>query len=164
MDLIVRKISAAAHTLGGIILGVMFLSIIANIIARELGNSMIWVDEFSGYMAVWMTYLGIGYALRVKRHVRVDLLTARLPQKWQELLRFFGDIICVVFSALITWKGVYFIEASIRSGRSTTFSEVPIYLFQIILPLGLIIFGLEALMDAVTAIQKLKRGTEPKLS
>ncbi|HBW36014.1 TRAP transporter small permease [Desulfosporosinus sp. BICA1-9] len=148
MDLI-RKVSAAAHTLAGIILGVMFLSMVANIIARKLGVSMIWVEELSGYGAVWATYLGIAFALREERHVRVDILTRKLPPRGQELMRFLGDLVCVVFSALITWKGFYLIWSSYISGRHTPFLEIPIYLLQIVLPVGMILFGLEALMDAV---------------
>ncbi|MFZ3102846.1 MAG: TRAP transporter small permease [Desulfitobacteriaceae bacterium] len=156
MDFIIRKLSGAAHTLAGIILGVMFLSIVANVIARNLGFSMIWVEELSGYGAVWATYLGIGFALREERHVRVDMLTRKLSQRGQELMRFLGDLICVVFSVLITWKGFYLIWSSYISGRHTPFVEIPIYLLQIVLPVGMILFGLEALVDAVKTRQRLK--------
>lgn len=153
---LIRKLSAAAHTLAGLILGVMFLSMVANITARKLGVSMIWVEELSGYGAVWATYLGIGFALREERHVRVDILTRKLSPRGQELMRFLGDLVSVVFSALITWKGFYLIWASYISGRHTPFLEIPIYLLQIVLPVGMILFGLEALMDAVRAGQRLK--------
>ncbi|KJS00746.1 MAG: hypothetical protein VR68_06590 [Peptococcaceae bacterium BRH_c4a] len=155
MDFI-RKVSAAAHTLAGIILGVMFLSMIANIIDRKLGVSMIWVEELSGYGAVWATYLGIAFVLSENRHVRVDILTRKLSPGGQELMRFLGDLACVVFSALITWKGLYLIWSSYISGRHTPFLEIPIYLLQIVLPVGMFLFGLVALMDAVRYIKRLK--------
>ena len=154
---LIRKLSVAAHTMGGIILALMFISIVINIIFRKLGTSIIWVDELSGYAAVWATYLGIGFALREGRHVRVDLLTRKLPLRWQEFLRCLGDIICVVFSVLVSWKGIYLIQVSHSVMRQTLFSHIPIYLFQIVLPVGMIIFGLEAVADAIAAIQGFKR-------
>jgi C4-dicarboxylate transporter DctQ subunit len=155
MDLI-RKLSVAAHTLAGIMLGVIFLSIIVNIIARRLGISMTWVEELSGYGVVWATYLGIGFALREKRHVCVDIVTRKLSLRGQHLMRFLGNLVCLGFSVLITWKGFILIESSLISGRHTPFMEIPVYLLQIILPVGMIIFGLEALVDAVKNAKDLK--------
>lgn len=153
---LIRKLSAAAHTMGGIILALLFIFIVINIVFRNFGTSIIWIDELSGYATVWALYLGIGFALREGRHVRVDLLTRKLPPQWQEFLRCLGDIVCVVFSALVTWKGIYLIQVSHSVMRQTPFSHIPIYLFQIVLPVGMIIFGLEAVVDAIAAIQGFK--------
>jgi len=156
----VRKLSAAAHTMGGIILALTFIFMIINIVARKLGNSIILVEELSGYATVWATYLGIGFALREGRHVRVDLLTRTLSPRWQEFLRFWGDIVTAIFSGVITWKGIYLIQVSHQVMRQTPYSHIPIYLLQIVLPMGMILFGLEAMVDAIAALQKFRRGRE----
>jgi len=44
--------------------------------------------------------------------------------------------------------------------RQTPYSHIPIYLLQIVLPVGMILFGLEAMVDAITALQKFRRGKE----
>jgi TRAP-type C4-dicarboxylate transport system permease small subunit len=141
----------------------MFISMIINIVARKLGNSIILVEELSGYATVWATYLGIGFALREGRHVRVDLLTRTLSPRWQGFFRFWGDIVTVIFSGVITWKGIYLIQVSQQVMRQTPYSHIPIYLLQIVLPVGMILFALEAMVDAKSALQKFRRNETIRL-
>ncbi|KUO71765.1 MAG: hypothetical protein APF81_06650 [Desulfosporosinus sp. BRH_c37] len=61
---------------------------------------------------------------------------------------------------MITWKGIYLIQVSHQVMRQTPYSHIPIYLLQIVLPVGMILFGLEAMVDAITALQKFRRGKE----
>ncbi len=153
---LLKKVSAAAHTLGAIVLGAMFVSIVAQVIVRLLGGAMVWVEELSGYGAVWATYLGIAYALRQGRHVRVDLVTRLVSPKMQATMRGLGDIACVIFTMILTWKAIYLVGVSLQVHRRTPLLGLPVYLLQIVLPVGFILFGLEALADAIVAVRALK--------
>jgi len=100
----IEKISKAAHTAGAILLGFLFLSIISGVIVRMLGGYLHFVDELSGYGAVWVTFLGIGYVLREGRHVRVDIITRKLSPRNEAIMFMIGDIACLLFSILIIGK------------------------------------------------------------
>lgn len=156
---LLKKVTAAAHTLGAIILGLMFISIVAQVIVRLLGGCMVWVEELSGYGAVWVTYLGIAYALRQGRHVRVDLLTRQVSPKMQAIMRGLGDIACVIFSIILTWKAIYLVGVSLQVQRLTPLLGLPVYWLQIVLPVGFILFGLESLADSILAVRAFKNET-----
>ncbi|PKM87842.1 MAG: hypothetical protein CVU87_08805 [Firmicutes bacterium HGW-Firmicutes-12] len=147
---IIRKISNAAHTAGAIIVGLMFISITVQVFGRAaLGMSFTWVEELSGYGAIWATFLGIGYVLRQGRHVRVDLFTRMMSPRTQAIMAVIGDIACVIFSIIVFWKGCSLVSVSYMIQRNTPLLEMPVYLLQIILPVGISIFGLESMCHAV---------------
>lgn len=148
MDLIM-KISEKAHTAGAIIVGLMFISITCQVFGRMCGFSFTWVEELSGYGAIWSTYLGIGYTLRQGRHVRVDLVTRMVSPRAQAVMSIIGDIACVLFSIIIVWKGTYLATVAYQVQRTTSLLGLPVYLMQIVLPIGFVIFGLEAIASAV---------------
>lgn len=152
------RVIAAAHTLGAIILGLMFVAIVGNVIVRSLGGSLVWVEELTGYAVVWATYLGLAYVLHERRHVNVDLLNERLPHRAKALLRIIGnDAACIVFSVLLTWKSIYLIKAAMQTNRHTPILDFPVYPLMTVLPLGMILFGLEALIDAIATAKSLTK-------
>ncbi|MGB5231619.1 MAG: TRAP transporter small permease [Desulfoprunum sp.] len=152
----IEKISKAAHTAGAILLGFLFLSIISGVIVRMLGGYLHFVDELSGYGAVWVTFLGIGYVLREGRHVRVDIITRKLSPRNEAIMFMIGDIACLLFSILIIWKGLYLVSVSYQVHRVTPLLGWPIYILQMILPLSFVLFGLESMVGVVKAWKKIR--------
>lgn len=149
MESIIKKLSGGAHTLGAILVGCMVVFVTAQVIARMFGLSLTFVDELSGYSAVWATLLGIGYALQKGRLVRVDLVTRLVSPRTRDVLTLIGNIACVLFSVIVIWKGSTLIGVSFMAERVTDILLWPVYLLQVVLPIGFILFGLEAILDIV---------------
>jgi len=157
MDSIIKKISSAANCVGGIILGLMVLCVTLQVIMRACGGSLLFVDELSGYSAIWATFLGLGLSMRQGTQIRVDLITRKLPPKTQELLTGIGDLFCILFAVIMVIKGFTFIENSLMSGRTTMLIQWPVWVLQCVMPVGFFIFALESLAHAVASFQKMKR-------
>ncbi len=149
MDYWVKKISEVAHTLGAIVLGVLFLAVCVGVAARLMGVSLSAIQELSGYGAIWLTFLGVGYTLRAERQVRVDLITRMVPERVRAVMFFIGDLACLVFSIIMIYKGIYLVGLSHEVGRVTQLIRLPIYALQIILPVGFVVFALESIAHAV---------------
>ena len=66
----------------GWLLAAMAVLINVEIAARYLLNtSTLIADEYSGYLFVWLTLLGFGYALQSGQFLRVESLVARLGRR-----------------------------------------------------------------------------------
>ena len=66
-------------------MGSMACLVFANVVARYVFNdSIIWVEEFTQFEMIWITFLGAGLALREGRHVAVDIVDEYLPTKLKE--------------------------------------------------------------------------------
>lgn len=155
MNEIMKRISGAANTVGAIILAIMFISITIQVVIRMLGGTLTFVDELSGYSAVWVTFLGIGYALREGRHVRVDLITRMVPPYVKAIMFFIGDLACLFFSIIIVWKGFALVSNSFMAERVTVMLEWPVFILQLVMPIGFIIFGIETVVHAIESWKKI---------
>jgi TRAP-type C4-dicarboxylate transport system permease small subunit len=113
----------------------MVVLVFANVIARYvLGRSMIWVEEFTQYEMIWVTYLGAGLALREGRHVAVDTFQDLLPERWRTHLRTLIACALAVFLAVLCVLGVQI--ALFTWDQETPVMNVPAGLPYLAVPVG----------------------------
>ncbi len=109
-----RTLSAAERALLAInrwtliaMMGSMACLVFANVIARYLFNdSIIWVEEFTQFEMIWITFLGAGLALREGRHVAVEILEDYLPPGFRRALRMFIGVAILVLLIAMTLLGL----------------------------------------------------------
>jgi TRAP-type C4-dicarboxylate transport system permease small subunit len=89
------------------LVGVMAVLVFANVVSRYLlAYSIIWVEELTRYMMVWVGFLGSGLVLRLGAHVAVDALQDVLPPRAAQAVRAaIVAVLAVTFVAML-WLGV----------------------------------------------------------
>lgn len=155
-----KTISGMCHFLGAIILVFVFLAIVANVVVRIAGSSMLWVEEVTGYATVWAIYLGLAYTLYEGKHVKVELITEKLPPFGKKVLQITGALANIIFSAIITWKAIELIKVAWQTQRLTPLLSLLVYPLMLVLPLGMILFALVALGQGVAAVMLPEGGAE----
>ena len=64
------------------LMGVMAVLVFANVVSRySFNHSIIWVEELTRYMMVWVGFIGSGLVLRFGAHVAVDVFQDLLPAR-----------------------------------------------------------------------------------
>lgn len=144
------RVAAFFSQVGAILsVAVMFLMtahIIYEIILRGLFDSSTYVlDEMVGYGVAAMTFLSLGYAFRHKSLIRVSILATSLKN---EILKKYIELFCVVvglFASAFIFKYFYLsvIRHLTRGSKSETIAEVPLWIPEIFVCIGLAIFMLE---------------------
>lgn len=137
----------------------MMLLVVVDVGMRALvGQSTLIADEMGGYLLVLIAYLGMAEAYRLGRHIRVDIVTVRLPGR----LRAWLDAVfcCIGLAALIIviWRVIIMVHRSqvanvIIPGVFLT----PVYLPQTLVVIGLVALALQCAVDAVDRISALRR-------
>ena len=62
--------------------GATILTVAAQVFFRYLlHRPLVWTEELSGFLFVWMTFVGAALAVKDGTHIRVDLLVSRLPPR-----------------------------------------------------------------------------------
>jgi len=88
---------------------VMVVLVVVNVVCRYVLNfSLVWAEEVSQYLMVWVAFLGAGLALRQGRHVAVEMLQERLPADARRGLRWGLLAVVVAFLVATTVLGVMF--------------------------------------------------------
>ena len=88
------------------LMAAMAVLVFANVVSRYLLNySLIWVEELTRYMMVWVGFLGAGLVLRLGAHIAVEAFQDVLPPRAARALRAGIVLVLGVTFAAMTWLG-----------------------------------------------------------
>ena len=100
--------------------------------------------DMTAYFLVGITYLAAAYGLREGSHVRVSVVIDRFSPAFQRAWYFFVDLVALVFTVILLWKSLDLVRFNIASGvRASTFMGEPLWIPQVIVPIGLALFVIE---------------------
>lgn len=122
----------------GWLLAAMAVLINVEIIARYvLNTSTLIADEYSGYLFVWSTLLGFGYALQNGQFLRVETLVTRLGRRGQLASELLAAIAGLLVALVCTYATSLLLLAALRFGtRSIQPSATPLWIPELLLPLA----------------------------
>ena len=116
------------------ILAAMAAMVFANVVLRfTTDRSLLWAEEMSRYLMIWLTFLGAGLVLRYGGHVGIDTLQEALPRHAAAIR---AAIFCVLlgFFGVMVWVGVRY--ALLTWGQTTPVLGIPIGAVYLAMPLG----------------------------
>ncbi|MBL8705357.1 MAG: TRAP transporter small permease subunit [Rhodospirillales bacterium] len=121
------------------------------IVARSFfGQATIWANETTIYLSA-MTYLiAGGYALRHRRHVRIDVVYLMLSRRAQGRLDLLALLLFCVYAITLVWIGGEIAWTSIlqREGTGTPW-DPPIWPVKLAIPLAGLLLLLQGLANAL---------------
>ena len=117
-----------------VLLAAMACMVFANVVLRYLsGNSILWVEEASRYVMIWLTFLGCGLVLRYGGHIGIDTLQERFPRQ-APMLRAVIALLMLAFFVVMVWLGTVY---SLRTWTQTTpVMEIPVGAVYLAMPIG----------------------------
>jgi TRAP-type C4-dicarboxylate transport system permease small subunit len=123
----------------GLMMGVMFILVFVNVVGRYcFGHSFAITEEVSTFLMIWITYLGIGLALREGRHASIDLFQDMLPEKAKRPFRAMLGFVILIFFILLGYYGVKF--AVFGWSQEAAMTQIPKGIPYLAVPIGALIF------------------------
>ncbi|HEX9898821.1 MAG TPA: TRAP transporter small permease [Candidatus Methylomirabilis sp.] len=127
-----------------LMMAVMATLVFTNVITRYIFNfSIIWAEEVSQYLMIWIAYLGAGLALREGRHVAVEMLQDRLPAALGRGVRMAVGGLVLAFLGVVTVLGFQF--AVFVWNQETPVLNVSLGIPSLAIPIGALLFALHLL-------------------
>lgn len=150
IDRLLRWIDAAAAAGGAaasVFLGAIVVLITLEIVLRSgFHTSTLVADEYSAYFFVAVVMLGLPIALRDGAHIRITLVSGRLPEAGQRWLDIFVHLLALALCGFALYHATMMAyDAYALDMQADSISETPIFLPQIVIPLGLLLFALQLL-------------------
>ena len=103
----------------GLLVALIAIGTCADVLLRNLGFSglygMLEVIEFS---LLVLTMAGVGYIMRINRHVTVDILGEYLPPRVGRVVPLIATILAIVISVIFLAIGVFTTIDSFKSGAT----------------------------------------------
>lgn len=120
-----------------IILAAMAMMVFANVALRFLTDeSILWVEEVSRYLMIWLTFLGAGLVMRYGGHIGIDTLQDSFPRH-AVLVRWIVVLLLLGFFGFMVWIGSRY--AMLTWGQTTPVLQIPVGIVYLAMPVG---FGL----------------------
>lgn len=143
-----KWLSGLGAFLSSLFIIALVLLILTEIFSRALfSKSTMVADEYSGYFYLASVFLGLGYTFSQKGHIRINILTSRLPKREQNYFDIFAGTVTFAVISFIFYRVILMcLDAYNFNMLSEGVSETPIYLTQIPMILGLFIFVVSILV------------------
>lgn len=126
------------------ILAAMATMVFANVALRFLtDNSILWVEELSRYLMIWLTFLGAGLVLRYGGHIGIENLQEKFPAQ--------ARVLRIIIFALMLGFFVFMFVVGVRYaiftwGQTTPVMDIPVGAVYLAMPIGFALLILHALI------------------
>jgi TRAP-type C4-dicarboxylate transport system permease small subunit len=148
------RVAAGAAML---LLASLMATVLLGIVTRALGEPLIWTDEVTRLLMVWLAGFGWILACRKRGHIRIRFFRDLLPPRAWKVAEIATQLAVAFFGTLILWFG----SVLVMRNLDLTATTVPIAVAWIYVPIS--IAGLVTLAQALGEIGELLQGaTKPR--
>ena len=116
-------------------------------------------DEFSAYMLVAMSYVGMAYAWQQGGHPRITVFIYKLSTKVTNLVRLIGLILALAFSVMMAQVSFAMVQYSfVRNQRASTLFITPLGWVRLPILIGFAILAFYLILEVLRAVVKIRSG------
>lgn len=137
----------------GIIL--MAVNSIANVIGRFVFNrSLYFAEELNQFLIVLVTFVGLGYAARKGRHIRMSAVYDQLGDRMRKWLMIVIAALTSVVMFVLAYYSYRYVSDVARLGTLTPSLRIPLYWTYVWVPVGFVITGIQYLLTVVRNLRE----------
>lgn len=102
MEHLTRTIDDGLRWFLVVLMSLMVVAVTWQVITRYLLNApSSYTSELSTFLLIWISLLGAAYALRLRAHLGIDLISRRLQDAGKARIQVISYIAVIVFAALV---------------------------------------------------------------
>ena len=143
--MIISLLTKSGMYLSGVAILLMALFVTFEVVARTLlGFSTLVADEWPSYLLVFSTFLGLAYTMESRGFLQVEFFLKMLSPKHNKLLHSFLLSLGLMYSIVLDYYLIHHASISYSRGIvSISLSQTPLYIPQLLMPIGMTIFVLQ---------------------
>jgi TRAP-type C4-dicarboxylate transport system permease small subunit len=159
---IIETLSDWSARISAIMLGLMSILILAEIFLWNLfEKTTLIADEYSAYGLAAIIFLGSGYCLKEKGHIRIPIILNLFPEKPTRVITFVATTATTVFMGYIWWYLFKMVQATFRyNSTSGTLTNTPLWIPQTIMLIGAACFFLQMIGTTLRTYQAIGTGED----
>lgn len=114
------------------------------------GHGIHGIDQISGSMMVYITFLGAAWVLRKDGHVTVDIILTIIPKNAERIMQIISSLIGGAVCLIMAYYGYHAVMISIKRGIMVAAElEIPRAYNLVVIPIGCLLLGLEFIRRAL---------------
>jgi TRAP-type C4-dicarboxylate transport system permease small subunit len=145
-----------------VLLGLMTVLILVEIALWNLfEKTTLIADEYSAYGLAAIIFLGAGYCLKEKGHIRITLVLGFLPVKLARVITFIATAVTTAFMGYLWWYLLKMVQATIRyNSTSGTLTNTPLWIPQTVMLIGAACFLLQLIATTIKTCGAIASGED----
>ncbi|UCD33361.1 MAG: TRAP transporter small permease [Desulfobacterales bacterium] len=159
---ITESISDWVARISAVTLGLMTILILVEIFLWNVfEKTTLIADEYCAYGLAAIIFLGAGYCLKEKGHIRITLVLGFLPDKVAQIITFLSSGITTIFMGYLWWYLFKMVKSTYRySSTSGTLTNTPLWIPQTIMLIGAACFLIQLAATTMKTYQAIGTGEE----
>lgn len=151
--------SVTASVACGIVIAIL-ATVALGVVTRALGDPLIWTDELSRFLMVWLAVFGWVIATRKRIHVRIRFFQERLPRRMHRAVEIAIQLAMTVFGALVAAYGI----GLVGKNHDLEATSLPISMSWLYAPLvvGGIVTAFQGLAEVLQAVSSARATAKPE--
>ena len=150
-----------AAVLAALFMLLLLAAVLSSILGREFHFMIPGTDAYAGYFMAASAFLALAHTLRRGEHIRVNLILSLLPVAWRKRMEIWAGLMSVVLGALLAIFSVRLVMQSLSyNDISTSNDATPLWIPQLSMAIGTVIFFIALLDDLVDTISGKKQASE----
>lgn len=147
----VRLLVSILRVLAGVLLVASISLNFANVIGRYFFNaSIFWAEEVMLFLMVGCVFLGNGVVAWSGRQIRMDVIVAMMPGKVRDALNLLAELVFILTAMMILTFSLPVIRDLYEFDQRSQSAEVPLYIPQALIPIGLSIMAFLVVVRLLT--------------
>ena len=157
-----EKLSDWMASLSAVTLGLMTVLILVEILLwNTVQKTTLIADEYCAYGLAAIIFLGAGYCLKEKGHIRITLVLGFLPDKVSRVITFLSTCITTLFMGYLWWYLLKMVRSAVRyESTSGTLTNTPLWIPQSIMLIGAACFFIQLLGITLKTFRAIGSGEE----
>lgn len=135
----------------------VFLVAVDVTLRRVFNSPLSFSLELMGFGLVIVVWTSILYSTAQERHISVDVLVARFPEKVRGFFTKAFDLVSALILLLIGWQGFVYAIKERAQHHESPMLDVPLYPFVFIVALGALLAGIMVLINFIDSVRKGKK-------
>ena len=165
MNRIVRfaeNVSDWAVRVSAVLLALMTVLILVEILLwNTVEKTTLVADEYSAYGLAAIIFMGAGYCLKEKGHIRITLILGLLPPALARWMTCAATAITTVFMGYLWWRLFKMVASTLRyQTTSGTLTNTPLWVPQTLMLIGAACFTIQFVGTTVKTYQAISSGEE----
>lgn len=158
MNALYRFLDKSLQWIVILLMVVLTAVVIAGVLFRKFGHSLIWYDEVASVLLAWVTYYGAAFAALRRGHIGVDSVLLRLPRSFRIPLVFLAEVLVIGFFVGLGYSG-YLVLMSLHGDMLVSLPWVPVAFTQSVIPIGAALFVICELVSFPRYLHAMREGT-----
>lgn len=117
--------------------------------ANAFMGQLDWTEPLVRLLVLWVAFLGASLLTAENKHIKIDLMSELLPQRWLPLRDLILSVACVTVAALMVKASIGYVRMEWAFG-GRLFLGIPLWIGQLIIPAGFLLILFRFFLRTIT--------------